>query len=560
MEVQESWRERVSQPRYGVKSQKNIFVTMRDGVRLCVDVYYPDGPGKFPALLAVSPYGKELQALPGPPRPYDFYHGAGGVEAGKTEFWVSRGYAHVIADTRGSAGSEGSYCFYGTRESEDGYDLVEWIAQQPWCDGNVGMIGMSYFAVMQYHTAAQNPPHLKAIAPCEGLTDRYRQSCYHGGILNYGFYVRWWPLLAVPSFEPFSMKEYTPRQLEEKIAELKDQIDFKSFPAVYLSLLCPDKFPIHFDLYMHPHDGPFYWERSAYKSFDRIKIPVYLMSRWNGWGIHLPGAFSAYEGIEAPKRLVIFSTGSRAPDRPWGQNHEEILRWYDHWLKGVDTGLMAEPPIKLWIQGLNQWRFEKEWPLARTQWKKFFLREGNCLSESPPPSDEKPDHFVNRLYWDPKEAAPCAKYTTRPFTKDTEVTGPMALYLSASLSSRDANWMVDIKDIGPDGTERMVSKGWLKASHRSVDASKSKPYQPFHPHTESIPVVPGEILEYPIEVRETCNVFREGHSLQLVIKGEDSPYDDLVWYHLPNMTETRHSIYHDDQHVSYLLLPLIPSH
>jgi putative CocE/NonD family hydrolase len=151
------WHELISQPRYRVKSEKNVPVMMRDGVKLCADIYYPDASGMFPALLAVSPYGKELQVLPAPVRPYDFYHGAGGVEAGNTEFWVSRGYAHVIVDTRGSGDSEGSYCFYGQKEHEDGYDLVEWIANQPWCNGNVGMIEISYFPIMQYQNYPDSP-------------------------------------------------------------------------------------------------------------------------------------------------------------------------------------------------------------------------------------------------------------------------------------------------------------------------------------------------------------------------------------------------------------------
>jgi len=559
MTTQQDWRKLVSQPKDRIRSEKNVYVRMRDGVRLCVDIYYPDGQGKFPALLAVSPYGKELQGLPDPLRPYDIHHGAGGVEAGKTEFWVSRGYAHVVADTRGSGYSEGEYCFYGKKEQEDGYDLVEWIAKQPWCNGNVGMIGMSYFAIMQYHIAAQNPPHLKAIAPCEGLTDRYRQSCYHGGILNYGFYAaRWWNLLAVPTLKPLSKKEFSKDKLDQMIEELKNHVDFKTFPAAYLPLICPGKNPILFDLYMHPHDGPFYWERSAYTMFDKIKIPVYILNRWSGWGIHLPGAFSAYQGIEAPKKLMMFTTGTRGPDRPWKHNHDEILRWYDHWLKGIDTGLMNEPPIKLWVQGIDEWRYENEWPLARTKWTKFYLREKGKLAEEPPKSGEEPDSFINRLYWDPKEPIPCVKYTSEPFVKDVEITGPIALYLNASLSTQDANWMVDIKDIAGDGSERLVTKGWLKASHRAIDQSKSKSYQPFHPHTESVPVPPGKVLEYSIEIRETSNVFRSGHSLQLVIKGEDSPYDDPVWFHLPNMKETKHTIYHKKNNISYLLVPIIP--
>jgi putative CocE/NonD family hydrolase len=218
---------------------------------------------------------------------------------------------------------------------------------------------------------------------------------------------------------------------------------------------------------------------------------------------------------------------------------------------------MDEPPIKLWIQGTNVWRYEKEWPLARTKWTKLYLREGGKLTEELPRSNEESEGFVNRLYWDPKEATPCVKYTTEPFPRDVEMTGPIALYLSASLSTQDANWMVDIKDIDADGSERLVTKGWLKASHRTVDPVRSKPYQPFHPHTESVPITPGDICEYAIEIRETSNIFNAGHSLQLAIKGEDSPYDDRIWYHLPNMRETKHTIYHNKNYLSYLLLPII---
>jgi uncharacterized protein len=210
------------------------------------------------------------------------------------------------------------------------------------------------------------------------------------------------------------------------------------------------------------------------------------------------------------------------------------------------------------VQGVNEWRDENEWPLSRTRWTKFFLRQNGRLSEEPPVSNEEPDHFTNRLYWDAQEPAPCLKYTIGPFPKDVETTGPMAFYLHGSLSTEDANWMVDVKDVSPDGSERVVTKGWLKASHRAVDPKRSKPYQPFHLHLENVPVTPGEILEYAIEVREGCNVFKAGHSLQLVIKGEDSPYEDRIWYHLANMSETRHNVHHDVKHPSHLLLPIIP--
>lgn len=173
-----------------------------------------------------------------------------------------------------------------------------------------------------------------------------------------------------------------------------------------------------------------------------------------------------------------------------------------------------------------------------------------------------PEHLkenINNIHWKYGEL-PCVKYTTAQFEENVEITGPIALYLNVSISSTDANLMVVLKDIDPNGKEVLVTKGWLKASHKAVDKNKSKSYQPFHPHTESIPVEPGKIYEYAIEIRETSYVFKRGHALQLVIKGEDTPYEDQSspnFFHLPNMINTKHTIYHNSQYRSYLVLPII---
>lgn len=555
------WMEKLSQPTYGIRAEKEVLVPMRDGVKLSVNIFRPDAAGKFPALLAMSLYGKELQTLPDPEIPYDRnFQGAGSIEAGKIEFWVPRGYVYVIADDRGCGASEGEYNLMGKKEQEDGYDLIEWIAQQSWCSGNIGMIGMSYFAFIQYLVASQQPPHLKAIFPCEGWTDYYRQIAYHGGILDIGFFMHWQTQFAVHTFEMISKKTLPKKEYNELLEYWKNNRELQSNPKGYLALICPERNPPLFDLFMHPYDGPYYWERSAYTLFEKIKVPTYVLSRWNGWSIHLPGAFSAYSGINAPKKMKIFNPPHlRGPERPWRENHDVALRWYDHWLKGIDTGLMEEPPIEILVRGIEKERYENEWPLARTRWTKFYLRDRSRLSEEPSTTSELPDSFINNTHWKYGEV-PCVKYTTAPFEENIEVTGPIALYLSASISSTDANWMVVLKDIDPNGKEVLVTKGWLKASHRAIDKNKSKPYQPFHPHTESVPVEPGKIYEYAIEIRETSYVFKRGHSLQLVIKGENTPYEDEsspTYFHLPNMINTKHTVHHNSQHRSYLLLPII---
>jgi predicted acyl esterase len=555
------WMKKLSQPLYQIIEEREVIVPMRDEVKLSVNIFRPDAPEKFPALLAMSPYGKEVQSLPDPEIPYDFgFHGAGGVEAGKTDFWVPRGYVHVIADVRGSGISEGKCDFTGKKEQEDGYDLIEWIAQQPWCNGNVGMIGMSYFAFIQYLVAAQQPPHLKAIFACEGWTDYYRQIAYHGGMLDIGFFMLWDTLLSVHTYEMIGKRDLPEEGYNQLIDYWKNNRELKSNPRCYATLFCPEKNPPLFELLMHPYDGPYYWERSGYTMFDKIKIPIYILSRWNGWPIHLAGAFSAFLGINAPKKLKIFNTPHlRGPERPWRENHDIALRWYDHWLKGIDTGIMEEPPIEILVRGIEKVRYENEWPLARTKWTKLYLRDRGRLLEEPSTTSELCDNFINNTRWEFGEV-PCVKYTTPLFEEDTEITGPITLYLNASISSTDANWMVVLKDVERNGSEELVSKGWLKASHRALDESKSKPYQPFHSHTESVPVEPGKVYEYAIEVREISYVFKRGHALQLVIKGEDTPYEDQsspTYFHLPNMENTKHIIYHNSRYPSYLLLPII---
>jgi len=180
-----------------------------------------------------------------------------------------------------------------------------------------------------------------------------------------------------------------------------------------------------------------------------------------------------------------------------------------------------------------------------------------------PGGEERPESFSNKPRLKPGQDVPCLKFKTAPFTQEVEVTGPSALYLYASLNTDDTDWMVELRDVDGSGAEKLVTMGWLKASHRELDESKSKPYQPYHPHSRSIPVEPGKVYEYPIELRETSMVFKEGHRIELVIKVQDAPWEgkeyfrDVFW-HLPRTKETLHTIYHNPEFSSYLLLPIIP--
>ena len=568
------WRDLISQPKYKMKIEKDIYIKMRDGIRLAADIYRPDSDEKFPALLAFSPFGKELQALtltlPPQQRPNPLWDGS--IEAGNMNYIVPRGYVHVIADGRGTGYSEGEYCgiggIGGAAHGKDGYDLVEWIASQDWCNGNVGMIGISIYGMIQMLTAAEQPPHLKAICPGVGWYDVYRLN-YHGGILwlmaraaiegqggDGGF--------ARGNFKSIMIDKLSPEELKQRIQERLQDPDIRINSNLYNILKYPNQDPIYFDMLLNPHDGPFYWEGEASTKFDQVKVPVFSNTEF-GRAWFVEEAIKGHFGVKGPKKLTLRSSPPTA-ERPFHQYHDEIIRWYDHWLKGIDTGIMDESSIKIFVGGANKWRYTNEWPLPQTKWTKFYLRPRNRLMTEMEPMDTEnvpPDGF----YQAPPtvtEIVQSVKYKSAPLFEDMEITGPIAFYLYASIDREDTNWMVFLGDIEPSGKINDLSQGYLKASHRALDKSKSKPCQPYHPHTDSEPVVPGRIYEYAIEIGSISHLFQSGHCIMLEIKTIDSPNDPVVmsWApsssHIFSSRDTTHRIYRDRTYPSYLLLPVIP--
>ena len=600
MSERKDWHELISQPQHEIMLEEDAWVTMRDGVRLCVDIYRPKSEGKFPALVSFSGYGKDQEKLPTNPawQPSDYVRGTGGHECGEQWYFVPRGYVQVIPDLRGVGKSQGRAGEFSKAYGQDGYDLIEWIAEQPWCNGNVGMVGMSAFAAAQFLIAAEQPPHLKAIFPFEGSTDRYRHSFYHGGIFNYLFQIHIRNLRAgrmQGTPQPSSFREFSEEELKEKIKELQANPDIKCTPSLYLITLCPEMNPSVFDLLTHPYDGPYFERISPYPKLKNIKIPSHGGARWNAWAIHLPGAFDGYKNIAAPpenkKLLLVPSDNYGGMDRPFHEVQDVCLRWYDHWLKGIDTGIMDEPPILIFIQGINKWRSEREWPLKVTEWTKFHLRGEGLLSTNPPDAREEPQVFTSNPWARPSEGShtadpivkadpvPKVLYETEPLRENMEVTGPMALYWYASIESKgirarswngsatsgievlepvtnDTDWYLKVIDVDVDGGTRCVGEGWLKASHYELDESKSKPYTPYHPHTRGLPIEPGEVILYASDIRMTSNVFLAGHRIRLEIAGQDQV--QAIWYHLPHMAEVTHTVYSTKDRPSYLLLPVIP--
>ncbi|MEM2104002.1 MAG: CocE/NonD family hydrolase [Candidatus Bathyarchaeia archaeon] len=562
---------------FKVKVEKDVFVSMRDGVRLAVDVYRPDSYGRFPALLSMSPYGKEVQSylaapLP-PPQPGFAPCNEASIEAGDAEYFVQHGYVHVIADLRGTGYSEGEYeVLFSKKDGEDGYDLVEWIAQQPWCNGNVGMVGICYFATEQLLTAAEQPPHLKAICPWEIYgDDLYVRGAYLGGVLSlfmYGLYYGAQPPrcgFAAKNVVSATVKKTPKDQLNQLFQEALTNPDLRQYPYLYHLLKYPERNPILIDFMLNPRDGEFYWERSICNRADRIKVPTYLGGPWqpNLVGFFAAAAINMYHRIKAPKKLWLWD---EMDPRPWKARHDEILRWMDYWLKGINTGIMDEPPIKLSIFKTGRWRQYTEWPTKQVVWKKLYLGSFNRLIEPENFLEEtshydKPDCFFQQpLYVSPKKEV--IRYSSSRLSANLEMLGRPVLHFYAEIDQPDTTFRADLIDEN-EGNVFYVTSAWLKASHRKIDVEKSTDWELRHQHTNPTPIKQGEINEYKMQMQPMSYMFKAGHRIILEISSTIVPTDPEVvatggrTIYLCNSQPTLHKIYRDKERPSHLLIPCI---
>lgn len=559
--------DQLSRPKYEVRQITDICIPLRDGTKLYADLYLPVGAEATPALLSWSAYGKTMQNIKRgaiPPESLLFDHS---LEAGDIDYFVSRGYAYVIPDPRGIGKSEGEfYGVYNPQEQVDIYDVIEWIAAQHWCDSNVGMIGYSYFGIVQILAAAQQPPHLKCIMPCSYVDDYYQHG-YYGGV-GTTYMSIYWELCPAHSPVPWSLKMYGEEKVKQMMEErLKDpDIAVNSYFTKILTTWPPNYHNFYLDFLLHPLDGEYWKQRSANQIYDKVKTPVYLHCAWSPLGRWSSPIFSAMNDprLTAPKRLGVLE-GYDGLELPCRALNEECLRWYDHWLKDIDTGIMDEPPYKMTVINSGT-RYEHEWPLARTQWKKLYLRSfGRLRWDSEPDSNLPPDSFV---HLPPSISTEVNKivYKTSRFTQPKEFTGPIELHLFASIDTTDANFVIKLYDVLPDGTRMpLLRYGALKASH-PLDAEKSTIGCPVHDNSISIPVTAGEVREYVIEISPTAMVIPAGHWLELEITSMcPNECHTQSWTGkvgnmnvIPSNTTTCYKIYRDKDYPSHLLLPLIP--
>ena len=576
----------LSKAQYETVHEKHLEVPMRDGTILRANVTRPKAEGRFPVLLERTPYDKE----------------AGSENAvGSPEFFASRGYAVVIQDVRGRFASDGDFYPFrddGAGTNRDGYDTIEWAAAQPWSDGNVGTIGGSYSGATQYRNALSRPPQLRAMFIRESSADYYQEWVYRGGAFELGFNMGWARNVTYSNLAHLAqVQEYQRHKgiLEHVAEEMDDWYGrLPLYPCPFLEGLS-DWFN---DWLEHPQDGPYWWRFNIQNGHDQIETPMYHLGGW--FDIFLAGTLKHYTGLKLRARTEEARTSQKLIIGPWVHGPANInnrfagefdfgpdaavdlnelrLPWFDYHLKGIQTAIMDNPPVRIFVMGRNEWRDESDWPLPNTRYTPYYLRGGHSssigslndgtLSIEPPQGSENPDSFV----YDPAHPVPtrggntlsipngvydqreveelCLTFTSEPLTEELEVTGPVKAVLHGMSSAPDTDWVVRLTDVHPDGYSRLLCDGILRARYRE---SFQRPRR----------LQPGRVHRFEVDLWATSNVFLPGHRIRVSVTSSCFPrFDRNLNTGGPIHREAVgkvaiNTIFHDEMRPSHIVLPMI---
>ncbi len=562
-----------------VTVERNVAVKMRDGVTLRADIYRPKTDGKFPTLLQRTPYNKD-----------------GGAEFGRQA--AAQGYVAIVQDVRGRYTSEGEWYPF-LNESNDGYDTVEWAASLPYSNGKVGMWGGSYVGATQMLAAIAHPPHLAGICPVVTASNYHENWTYQGGAFEQWFNESWTSGLAQDTLNR-TVQHATNALKGASVLPLTSYPLFNLPPGLNKADLTHMLAPYFLDWLAHPNFDS-YWKRwSIEDHFSDIQVPVLSVAAW--YDIFQGGSLRNYMGLkqhagnEAARkgqRLLVIIGGHAGGGRNIGEvdfgaaaadfNETSVaLRWYDYLFKGVHNEY-AGPPVKLFVMGANEWRTEEAWPLARAHATKYFLhsqgkanslRGDGSLSEiggAPEPADQYVYNPANpvptvggplccdgtHLPAGPRDQRAVEArddvliYSTAPLAQDMEVTGPVSLTIYAKSSGVDTDFTAKLVDVWPNGFAQNLTEGILRARYRN---SPEKPEL----------INPDEIYPLTIDLWSTSNVFKHGHKLRLEVSSSNFPrFDRNLNTGESNQSSARmvtatNAIYHDAEHPSVLLLPVIP--
>jgi len=516
----------LSEPEFDMRHDNNVAITMRDGTALMADVHRPDAGGRFPALIAASPYPRQIQDLGAP---------MGFIEAGATDFWVPRGYVHVIANLRGTGDSEGEYGFFDAQERLDMYDLVEWAAAQPWCGGNVGMIGISYFAMTQLEAAVERPPHLKAIFPLAVTADLYEGAVHHG-LLSSGFVTPFLSMIGLTSDRSDEFWRSLPVQLARKVLHAPPlhrkfaTMNGEASLVVMRQLLKLPHDPHPWDqLWLnaavkHPLRDEWWDERDLTPLLDRIDIPVYLGCDWENVPLHLPSTFLAWKALADNPNVRMGMLDRYGLTWPWESLHTEALAWFDHWLKGRDTGIVGGDPVRYALPGSDEWHSAESWPPRGTHRELALRADGTLADDEGEPGAR--EYMVlgaglNRANPSPIDPPSTLMWTSDPLEEALDMVGDIELRLVAAATASDTAWIAMLQDVSPDETVTDITAGWLRASLREVDEAASLPGGPVLPCRRAQAVPIGEDVEYRIPLVPNARRFKTGHRIRLILASDD---------------------------------------
>jgi len=537
---------------------KDVQVRVRDGIRIALRIYRPDGPGPFPVLFAPAPYRYDNDALPA----YPMFLWR---ETGPIEWYVEHGYAYVRMDVRGTGFSEGSYGLLGRDEQNDLYDVIEWLAQQPWCSGKIGGIGQSYFCMSQWWMGIVKPPHLACLGVYDGMNDLYRHFAYPGGIE--GNFLPYWFAQSVRMPNKYPTNGDHPRDVEADLL-----LEFQR----------------------HPLYDDFWRERSAAYRLDEIEVPIYSVGVFAKMDLHLLGNINGFRKARGPRKLAITATPtafSSATDFSKPEFHERyFLPFYERYLKGVENGFESRPAVEYDVKNTGVTRTFAVWPPPGVQPQSYYLadgptgsvtslNDGALTAVSPATGEATTAYSYPQPAWtfgvvamgpagpDPVRAV--LTFTSEPLAADLEIAGSAKLFVHVSSSRPDTDVIVKLseqvaqtvderaRDEQPRST--IVTKGYLRASHSfERDAALDGEEIAFYTHAREVLLTPRTAYELEIPLHPMAYRFRAGNRLRLEIANGDSQVTDGLFAHAyrPDKVGTD-TYYHDAAHPSRLVLPVL---
>jgi len=577
--------EHQSKSRDGMRIDWNVPIEMDDGIVLGADVFRPISEGRYPVILSYGPYAKGLAFQDGYPNQWQLMTAQHpDVAAGSSnkyqnwevvdpEKWVPNGYVCVRIDSRGCGCSPGYIDHFSPRETRDFYNCIEWAGTRPWSNGKVGLNGISYYAINQWHVASLQPPHLAAMCIWEGAADWYRDMTHHGGILC-TFWANWYDM-QVKTVQ-YGLGGRGPRsRVTGELVCGPETLSDEELPR--------NRCDFGNEVLAHPLDDDYHKARSPVWS--KVTVPFLSAGNWGGHGLHLRGNVEGFFRAASPQKWLELHGLEH-----WTHFYTDYgrllqKRFFDYFLKDIDNGWAKEPRVRLQIRHIDRFveRMENEWPIARTRWTKLYLNPADhSLTREPVAGEGRVDF---------EAMGDDITFMSPPLENEIEITGPSAAKLFISSSTVDADIFLVLRVFSPDGKEIVlqgaidphtpVGQGWLRASHRKLDPELSTPYRPYHSHDQKQSLRPGEVVELDVEIWPTSIVVPAGYRIGLSVGGKDYEYQGASGGRLSNFKNDLRGcgpFLHDDMRdrppelfagnttlhfgldrASYLLIPIIPS-